>query len=278
MMKFKALTQFALIASATFGLAACASNPDMVAQTRALPAKGGDFNEALKQKYLDFVVWEHQEGDFNESAPYLAKAAAAANGETVEMDKAVDASVDIWRNKVVAVVAAVKSSDPKRAAAAQVGFDCYNHEVGEHEANLPGGNDPHGCKKLMIEALVSPMAEAAKPAAVAPLPSFIVYFEFNKTTLTADSKPVLAEAAKAIAKFHVSKISLEGNTDTVGPASYNQKLSSDRAVAVERALAGLGVSVTGPKVVAYGKTHLKVATPDETKELHNRRVEIHLEQ
>lgn len=126
----------------------------------------------------------------------------------------------------------------------------------------------------------APVAAApAKKIIETALPApFIVYFGFNKADLDADAKSTISDAVKAISQYHVVKISVEGNTDTVGSSPYNQKLSEKRAVAVQKALVALGVPENEQQVVAYGKTHLKVATPDQTKEPRNRRVEIHLEQ
>jgi len=278
-MTFKAFTQIALITTSAIALAACTTNYD-VNKTRALVSTGGAFNEALKQKYSDFVSWEQQEGDIDQGVPYLQKASDAAAGKTVDMDKAVDAPSAVWRNKAVEKIAALKASDPVRAATIQVAYDCYNHELGEGTGIHAPGTDLHGCKAMMVNALVDPLvaAPAAKVVTVTMPAPFIVYFDFNKADLTADSKATIADAAKAIAQLHVTKISVQGDTDTVGSAAYNQTLSDKRAAVVEKALEALGVPASEQKVEGFGKTRLKIATPDQTKEARNRRTEIHLEQ
>lgn len=275
-MNFKTLTRFAVLSASALALSACASNYD-VAGTKALPSKGGAFEAALQQKYADFVSWEQQEGDWNDSVPFLNKAKAAANGEDPATDPPVNAMALGWKVKVDDFVKATKATDPVRAATAQVAYDCLNHEASEGDTH-PADYDAHGCKKIVADAILPPSAPV-KPIISTALPApFIVYFGFNKYDLDADANQTIADAAKAIAKYHVTKISVEGNTDTVGSGPYNMTLSQKRADVVEKALTGLGVPAADQQEKAFGKTHLKVATPDQTKEPRNRRVEIHLEQ
>ncbi len=278
-MTIKSLTRIVFLSTSTLALAACMGNYD-AAKTRAIPTVGGAFNEALKQKYADFVVAEQQEGDYNDSLPYLAKAEAAAKGQEVQIDQAFNEYAAGWRAKVIAVVDGFKTKDPVRAATAQVAFDCYNHELMEGSGIHPDGTDPHGCKAIMINALVTPLAAApaAAPVTVALPAPFIVYFGFNKSDLDADAKATVADAAKAIKNYKVTKVIVEGNTDTMGTTAFNQTLSEMRATTVDQALVGLGIPSNQQTMKAFGETHLKVATPDQTKEAKNRRVEIRLEQ
>ena len=272
LMRFMRGARLVAVLVAGLALAACANNYD-VAGTRALPTKGGAFNDALKQKYADFVSWEQQEGDWYDAIPYLKKAQAAANGETPAIDAGGNAVLKGQHDQVVAFIAAHKASDPVRAATAQVAFDCVNHEVVE---NVHPDGDAHGCRKLLADALGAPAP--AKPVISTALPApFIVYFDFNKSAITADGEATIKDAVAAIAKYKPGHVILEGNTDTVGSAPYNQVLSQKRADVVDAEVTKLGVK-TPLEEKAYGKTHLKVATPDQTKEPRNRRVEIHLEQ
>jgi len=122
-----------------------------------------------------------------------------------------------------------------------------------------------------------PPSVAPAPAAAPPPPAqhnFIVFFEFDRATLTDDGKKVV-EAAAEYAKTHgTASIDLGGYTDTVGTASYNVALSKRRADTVTRYLERLGIPQRAIKEAWYGKEHLRVPTPDGVREPQNRRVEI----
>jgi outer membrane protein OmpA-like peptidoglycan-associated protein len=59
-----------------------------------------------------------------------------------------------------------------------------------------------------------------------------VYFDFNKSTLKPESYPVLDEAAKILKENPTIRVEIQGHTDSVGSASYNQTLSEARAATV----------------------------------------------
>jgi OOP family OmpA-OmpF porin len=63
-----------------------------------------------------------------------------------------------------------------------------------------------------------------------------IYFEHDKTDLTAASTPTLEEIAKLLASRPSLKAYLVGHTDSVGNLDYNLRLSAGRAAAVVDAL------------------------------------------
>jgi OOP family OmpA-OmpF porin len=123
-----------------------------------------------------------------------------------------------------------------------------------------------------------PTPAAAAPPPPPPPPSarneFIVYFDFDKSSLTAAAKQILDEAAVAYSQNKPVKISVTGYTDTVGTVAYNLALSVRRADSVRDYLKAKGVPVDTMDVEGKGKTNLRVATPDGVREPQNRRVEI----
>ena len=68
------------------------------------------------------------------------------------------------------------------------------------------------------------------------------------------------------------RLFIVGHTDTVGPKARNQRLSEERARAIGKWFAAHGVTV-GIFTRGYGETQLAVATPDNTDEVRNRRVD-----
>jgi len=103
---------------------------------------------------------------------------------------------------------------------------------------------------------------------------FIVYFEFDKSDLTADAQAVVSAAADYAKAGNAARIVVVGHTDTSGSAAYNIKLSERRAKTVADALAGLGVDGSKLAVDWKGESAPAVATGDGVKEPLNRRSTI----
>ena len=105
--------------------------------------------------------------------------------------------------------------------------------------------------------------------------SFLLYFSVGGTRLNAESEGQVAKILAEIAARPAADISVIGHTDTTGSNEDNEKLSLDRARAVAE-LIGRSHRLATDKVAVefHGKRNLLVATPDNTPEARNRRVEV----
>jgi outer membrane protein OmpA-like peptidoglycan-associated protein len=112
------------------------------------------------------------------------------------------------------------------------------------------------------------MSEQAGPG------DFRVFFGFNKATLDAQARRVVAEAADAYKRTGAAQITVTGHADKAGKPAYNQALSERRAEAVRRELERHGVQATAVQVVADGENNPLVPTADGVADAQNRRVEI----
>jgi OOP family OmpA-OmpF porin len=114
------------------------------------------------------------------------------------------------------------------------------------------------------------------PAAPPPPPvkNFLVFFDFDKSTLTPRALDIVKEAANTAKSGQNARVTCTGHTDTAGPANYNMALSLRRANTVKNALVKEGVPATSITVVGRGETALLVPTKDGVREPQNRRVEI----
>lgn len=128
---------------------------------------------------------------------------------------------------------------------------------------------------------VTPPAVPAAPAAsaeAAPTPGpardFLVFFDWDKTDLTDRARQVIAEAAQSATAASVTRIDVNGYTDTSGTPSYNHALSLRRARAVAAQLIADRVPRSEIAIMAYGETHLLVPTGPGVRAQRNRRVEI----
>jgi outer membrane protein OmpA-like peptidoglycan-associated protein len=113
-------------------------------------------------------------------------------------------------------------------------------------------------------------------AAPAPAParSYLVFFDWDKATLTDRARMIIREAAENSRRVQYTQIEVNGYTDTSGRPSYNQRLSVRRAENVAAELVRDGVPRNVISIHGYGETHLLVPTGPGVREPQNRRVEI----
>lgn len=116
-------------------------------------------------------------------------------------------------------------------------------------------------------------APTPAPAQCTPGP-YIVFFDFDKSDITAEAASILDGAATAYGDCGQAQVMLSGYTDTSGTPKYNLGLSQRRADAVSAYMTSKGVPGGVITTKALGETNLRVQTADGVRELQNRRVEI----
>ena len=102
----------------------------------------------------------------------------------------------------------------------------------------------------------------------------IVYFDFDRAEIRADSQSVVAAHAAYLSKNPNQKVRLEGHADERGSREYNIGLGERRGQTVRRALALQGVAEAQLSTVSYGEERPAAAGSDEQAYALNRRVEI----
>jgi OOP family OmpA-OmpF porin len=131
----------------------------------------------------------------------------------------------------------------------------------------------------IVASLVFKFGEtaAAPPPPAAPAvapPSFMVFFDWDRSNLSQQALVTIQQAADAFKAKGNARITATGHTDTSGPESYNMALSLRRANAVKDALVRDGVPAQAIAVIGKGESQLLVPTADNVREPQNRRVEI----
>ena len=118
-------------------------------------------------------------------------------------------------------------------------------------------------------------APAAAPIAqVQAARTYLVFFDWDRADLTDRARQIISEAAQATTRTQVTRIEVNGNTDTTGTARYNQGLSVRRAQNVAAELVRDGVPRASITTQGYGFSRLLVSTGPNVREPQNRRVEI----
>jgi outer membrane protein OmpA-like peptidoglycan-associated protein len=112
-------------------------------------------------------------------------------------------------------------------------------------------------------------------AAEPPKPEiFNLYFRNGSTQLDGESLLMLSEILDSIRKRNSFDISVNGHSDRVGPASFNRRLSLQRAIRIRSLLIKAGVNPATISAASHGEGNPLIRTADNVAEPRNRRVEV----
>jgi OOP family OmpA-OmpF porin len=125
----------------------------------------------------------------------------------------------------------------------------------------PGGARP-GCPGLVVVT--------AKEVRITQQ----IHFEFNKATIRAESFPILDAVQQVLVSMPKMTLEIQGHTDNVGSAPYNQKLSQSRADSVRKYLESHGIDGSRLRSVGYGLTQPIVPNTSDSNRALNRRVQF----
>jgi len=137
----------------------------------------------------------------------------------------------------------------------------------------------------MAQPVVQPVAPPPPQPAPAPAPiaqtaavvvprTYLVFFDWDRADLRADSIAIVREAAVNAGKTPLTRIVTTGHADRSGSDAYNLRLSKRRAETVKAQLVRLGISETEIEILWKGEKEPLVPTDDGIREPQNRRVEI----
>jgi outer membrane protein OmpA-like peptidoglycan-associated protein len=132
----------------------------------------------------------------------------------------------------------------------------------------PAGGDGAGA--------AAPPRDTTAPEGV-PAISLMVHFAPGSAQLTPQAEAALAPLGQALNAPALAgyRFRLEGHTDAVGSAAYNQRLSERRAATVrDHLVRRFGIDPSRLEAVGYGESQPLVPTPDGQAEPRNRRVQV----
>jgi outer membrane protein OmpA-like peptidoglycan-associated protein len=151
----------------------------------------------------------------------------------------------------------------------------------------PGG--PNRGIRLPPEGAVSVSGGIARPSQAAtraegttapvgtPAASITVNFGHNSAVLSPEAERALMPLGQALASNELAayRFRIEGHTDNTGDSLLNQSLSERRAQAVRSFLQSrYGIRPERLEALGLGDRQLLVATPPQTSEPRNRRVQV----
>ena len=124
-----------------------------------------------------------------------------------------------------------------------------------------------------------PVAQA-EPAPPPPAKKKIVLrgvnFDFDKSNIRADARPVLDEAIATLKAEGTVTIVAEGHTDSRGTDEYNQVLSLRRAKSVRDYLVAGGIAANRISVEGFGESQPVADNKTDDGRAQNRRVELRI--
>lgn len=274
------ITAYIVVGTAALALGGCASNLN---DAQMAEATGSDFQMGLIEGYKKLADMEAAEADWQDARYFADRVLAVAGGADVMPEspsaRAIPADakleVEIAQARLETILdGGGRDKAGKATAMAQVGFDCWLQEL---EENFQP-DDIANCK-AMFEEGASAAEEALRPPPPKPVDKgpWEVYFAWDSAAIDAAAQQTINTAYTAHRKFKGSTVNISGHADTSGPSKYNQKLSEMRAKAVYEVFTlDLLVPEDSVSMKAMGEDGLAILTPDNTRELLNRRVVIHL--
>jgi peptidoglycan-associated lipoprotein len=114
-------------------------------------------------------------------------------------------------------------------------------------------------------------AEEMKQELMALQNNQVVYFDFDRASITSQYHTVLEQHASFLVKNSDQSIVIEGHCDSRGTPEYNIALGESRAKSVQTYLLNAGVSASQMSVVSYGEEKLANDGSSETAFAENRR-------
>ncbi len=279
MRKLSGIIVSAFVAAA---LAGCGTE---LQKAEKVSPQGSEFDVSLHGGYLQLSKSEYGEGDYRDSDYFATRSISSGSGTAVSPQEIAErrlpdsmvGELTTARGRLTdALGKGAAQKVPADTAHAQVMFDCW---MQEQEENFQP-NDISRCRSefetamAAVEAGIAPPVETAAP----PPPQFepkswIVYFAFDDSGLSAEAQAIIAEAT-AYARQFDARVSIEGHTDRAGRAKYNDKLSQTRAEAVALAVSTGGVAAGSIAAAGRGEAAPAVATADGVREAANRRAVI----
>lgn len=105
-----------------------------------------------------------------------------------------------------------------------------------------------------------------------------VYFDYNKSSVRDDARPVLEGIAGWMKENPGKHVMIEGHCDERGSREYNLALGEQRALSVRRYVSNLGIEPKKLHTISYGKEKPADTSHNESAWAKNRRAHFLISQ
>jgi peptidoglycan-associated lipoprotein len=157
------------------------------------------------------------------------------------------------------------SSDAQAASSTQTGTGAQASAAGQ------AGSIQSGSQST---ARTESGAAAAARTAGSPSSARSIYYDFDKSIVKDQFRPVVESHGGYLAGHSGAKVVIEGNCDERGSREYNLALGQRRADSVKAKLKLIGVTEAQIETVSWGKEKPKAQGHDEAAWAENRRSDI----
>jgi outer membrane protein OmpA-like peptidoglycan-associated protein len=135
------------------------------------------------------------------------------------------------------------------------------------------------CPNTIGSSTKEPLGCPSKPALVVVTDCEVkitqqIHFEYNKSKIRPESYPVLNAVVEVLEKNPDIKLEVQGHTDNRGSASYNKRLSDQRAGSVKQYLVAHGIAPDRLTSHGYGFERPLVPNDSDQNRALNRRVQF----
>jgi outer membrane protein OmpA-like peptidoglycan-associated protein len=274
--------------------AQAAEDARLIALQRQIEQQAAAANDAAAQRELDMIARARDESD---RARRAETARAAAEQERARAEEAADR---LAKEKSAAEEAAARSAKEKtdaeaqRAAAekAKAEAEQASKTLAEQKAQADAARQASeaDAARARSDAQQAEQDKAALRERLRQQLNIIlqtresarglivnmsdVLFDSGRATLRPGAREKLAKVAGIVLAYPGLRLEVEGHTDSVGPADYNQDLSERRANSVRAFLIEQGISSAAIAARGYGKMQPVATNGTATGRQQNRRVEL----
>ena len=175
----------------------------------------------------------------------------------------------LWGCPKSAEVTAVPEAQPAPAVAPEQSEAAKTEAAAQANAEKERAAAAAAEAKAREEAAVKERTAAAAGTGLKP-----IYFDFDRSFIRDDARPVMKANAEWLKANPKVKVRIEGNCDERGTIEYNQALGQRRAAAAKKYLTDLGIAASRISLISYGKE--KPVCSEQTEECwqKNRRDEL----
>lgn len=157
----------------------------------------------------------------------------------------------------------------------------FTNQAGSQLVDKPGtgtGADKQDTKPVAVFAMTDKDINSRFGQAMQAQPrtpkSFLLYFEFQSTELTPESKALLPSVLDEVKARPAPDLSVIGHTDGLGEPQYNYELGLRRAREVADMVVKLGIEPKMIDVTSHGQSNPLVVEAKGKGDARNRRVEV----